>query len=99
VYTNEMKMNENTNGQFITIFKRTNNLQYISEQTQSEKTTNHTSLVSTNVYRNNTQNTRRRNLTAISRPPRGFHRNTFSRFQTDLLACSNRSKRPKLFIP
>ena len=24
-----MKMNENTNGQFITMFKRTNNLQYI----------------------------------------------------------------------
>ena len=24
-----MKMNENKNGQFITIFKRTNNLQYI----------------------------------------------------------------------
>ena len=48
---------------------------------------------------NSTQNTRRRNLTAISRPPRGFPRNTFSRFQTDLLACSNRSKSPKLFIP
>ena len=86
-----MKMNENTNGQFINILKRTNKLQIY---TYAIKENYKPYILGINQrLPNSTQNTRRRNLTAISRPPRGFHRNPFSRFQTDLLARTNRSKK------
>jgi len=79
-----------------------NYLQYIHIRTNAKKTTNCTLIklatVSNNVRHNGTQNMRRRTLTAISClvSPHGCYRNTFSRFQTDLPACTNWSKRPAL---
>jgi len=50
-----MKMNENTSGQFITIFKRMNNLQIYTYTNAIKENYKPHILVSTNVYRNNAQ--------------------------------------------
>ena len=61
---------KNTSGQFINILKRTNKLQIY---TYAIKENYKPYILGINQrLPNSTQNMRRRNLTAISRPPRGF---------------------------
>ena len=91
-----MKMNENTNGQFITIFKKNEQFTniYIHERYQRKLQTTHP------WYQPTFTVTLKIRDVATSRPLVGLHvvstENTFSRFQTDL-ARSNRSKRPAFY--